>query len=139
MWKWAIECGQGKAWLYYVFAICQWLPTNHRMNYTKDEIYQHCNFCFLNAPDGMDHILQCPALRKEHLHLKEELKTKFIQWNIPYSSVPRKCREVETRCRWSAAAQKKFAPQITDSRINIITKDCWCSNTHKQFVSTSVI
>ena len=30
VWKWSIEKGDGAAWLYFIFAICQWLPTNHR-------------------------------------------------------------------------------------------------------------
>ena len=36
VWKWSVESGQGKSWLYFIFAICQWLPTNHRMNYKNE-------------------------------------------------------------------------------------------------------
>ena len=29
VWKWAIERGEGAAWIYFIFAVSQWLPTNH--------------------------------------------------------------------------------------------------------------
>ena len=33
VWRWSVESGKGKAWLYFIFGVCQWLPTNYRMNY----------------------------------------------------------------------------------------------------------
>jgi len=32
VWKWSVEKGEGQAWLYFIFGICQWLPTQHRLN-----------------------------------------------------------------------------------------------------------
>jgi hypothetical protein len=37
VWKWSVECGIGRAWLFYIFGICQWLPTNYRINYHNPE------------------------------------------------------------------------------------------------------
>ena len=64
VWKWSVESGKGKAWLYFIFAICQWLPTNYRMNYQLDDPRKRCNLCLCNSMDTMDHLLQCPALAK---------------------------------------------------------------------------
>jgi len=32
VWHQAIEKGDGRAWLYFIFGICQWLPTQYRIN-----------------------------------------------------------------------------------------------------------
>jgi hypothetical protein len=64
VWKWSIEIGDGAAWIYFIFAICQWLPTNHRINYTKDELSRKCNLCLCNEVEKMDHLLCCPGLIK---------------------------------------------------------------------------
>jgi ribonuclease HI len=61
-WKWSVERGTGEAWLYFVFGICQWLPTNHRLNKGKDETLRRCTLCLCNIPEKMDHLLKCPAL-----------------------------------------------------------------------------
>jgi len=28
VWKWSVESGAGRAWLFFIFGVCQWLPTN---------------------------------------------------------------------------------------------------------------
>jgi hypothetical protein len=96
VWKWSVESGKGKAWLYFIFGVCQWLPTNYRMNYFLDTQRKHCNLCLCNSLDTMDHLLQCPALAKEQILLKETVDTKFKVWDIPYSSTPQKSREQES-------------------------------------------
>jgi len=76
VWKWSAESGNGNAWIYFIFAICQWLPTNHRMNFTKDES-RKCNLCLCGVVEKMDHLLRCPALVKQHLQLKERREGKI--------------------------------------------------------------
>src|SRR6185437_3820642 len=97
VWKWSVESGKGKAWLYFVFAICQWLPTNYRMNYSLDGPRKICNLCLCNSMDTMDHLLQCPALAKEHLNLKQQVDAKLKFLDIPYASAPTKPRDHELR------------------------------------------
>jgi len=46
VWKWAIERGEGRAWLYFIFGICQWLPVNHRTHY-KESSGRDRERCFL--------------------------------------------------------------------------------------------
>ena len=35
-WKWAIERVDGRAWVYFIFLVCDWLPTNLRRNKHSD-------------------------------------------------------------------------------------------------------
>ena len=51
VWKWSVESGKGKAWLYFIFGVCQWLPTNYRMNYFLDTPRKQCNLCLCNSLD----------------------------------------------------------------------------------------
>ena len=136
VWKWSTESGNGDAWLYFIFAICQWLPTNHRMNYTKEESLRKCNLCLSSAVEKMDHLLCCPALVKEHLQLKDDVKQKLRLWDVPYSSIPFKSRELEFRARWRAAARERVSPSITNARLDILTSAYWRSNITKPLVST---
>jgi hypothetical protein len=65
VWKWSVESGNGKTWLYFIFAICQWLPTNDRFNH-DDAFKRQCHLCLTGAKDGLEHILVCPALAAEN-------------------------------------------------------------------------
>ena len=49
----------GNAWLFYVFAVCGWLPTNYR----RSKGTARANFCFLctgNVPETPRHLLLLP-------------------------------------------------------------------------------
>ena len=72
----------------------------------------------------MDHLLICPALTSEHVKLREGMKMKFTQWDIPFALIPLKSYEVETRINWRAAALKAF-PSVSKSRVDILTKAYW--------------
>src|SRR5271170_4445954 len=76
-WKWSVETGKGRCWLYFIFGVCQWLPTNYRMNYHLDNSRKRCNLSLCNSLDTIDHLLQCPALAKEQIQLKEKITAKF--------------------------------------------------------------
>ena len=47
VWEKAIKIGDGHLWLYFIFAICQWLPTNHRLFYQDKSPFQRdrCQLC----------------------------------------------------------------------------------------------
>jgi hypothetical protein len=85
----------------------------------------------------MDHLLQCPALAKEQILLKEEVNAKFKFWGIPYSSFPQKSREEELRNQWRFAARKHFPPAtVSDFKLNLFSKGFYQVNRSKQFIST---
>ena len=84
----------------------------------------------------MNHLLLCPALLNEHLVMKEEMKSKFSQWNIPLSSIPLHSREQKTCNRLFIATREKTLPSISDSRLHNLTKAYWKANRFKQHIST---
>ena len=89
------------------------------------------------TPRTMEHLLLCPALVKEHLHLKQQLDAKLIFWGIPYSSTPTTPRDRELRNRWRSAARELFTPDdISDSRLEILLKGFYKTNKSKPFIST---
>ena len=137
VWRWAVETGQGKAWLYFVFAICQWLPTNYRMSYFLGDLEKRCKLCLCNSADTMEHLLVCPALATEHLLLKEEMKLKLHLWDIPYSSMSMNSYENDSRMQWHRAAREKFSlATLPAFRLDLLTKGYWKANSNKQFIST---
>jgi hypothetical protein len=137
VWKWALETGKGKSWLYYIMAVCQWLPTNYRMNYHRDVSLKSCNFCLGNSLDTMDHLLRCPALAKEQVHLKEQVVSKFDFWDIPYASVPQKPRELILRTHWRFLARQKFSSTvISDLRLDLLINGFYKANSAKHFISS---
>ena len=137
VWKWAVESGVGKSWLYFIFAVCQWLPTNYRMNYHHDMTLKQCNLCLGGSLDTMDHLLQCPALAKEQHHLKEVITAKFNFWEIPFSCIPQKSHEQDLRNRCRLAARQHFPSSIiSDSKLDLLAKGFYKYNSKKQFIST---
>jgi len=71
VWKWSTECGIGRAWLFYIFGICQWLPTNYRINYHNSDETKKCSLCLSGVPETLDHLLRCPALVEMHILCKQ--------------------------------------------------------------------
>jgi hypothetical protein len=138
VWKWAVESGKGNAWLYYIVAVCQWLPTNYRMNYNNRDISsKYCNLCLGNSLDTMDHLLRCPALAKEQIRLKENVIQRFNFWAIPYASIPQKQRELVLRNQWRSLARQHFSSAvIPDLRLDLLTSGFYKANSSIQFIST---
>src|SRR6185436_5156388 len=98
VWKWAITSGIGDSWIFFIFAVCQWLPTNHRLYYnSSDPDASKCKLCLRNESENMEHILICPALAEEHFQLKSEITKKMVDWKIPYCSRNFISREHVTR------------------------------------------
>ena len=56
IWEDSIKSGDGGMWLYFIFAVCQWLPTNHRVFYgNKSE--RHPEYCQLCLQSGTEDLL----------------------------------------------------------------------------------
>ena len=84
VWKWAIERGEGKAWLYYIFGICQWLPLNHRTHY-NEKSGRGLEKCFLfltNSVESQAHLYQCPALNQEQSDINVAVSLVFKKWKL---------------------------------------------------------
>ena len=140
VWNWSIQAGDGKAWLYFIFAACQWLPTNHRLFYKDKSEYRRdkCALCL-----SSDIILVCPALRDVQCDLRSSVQNKFEEWSIPLAK--RKIVPVEEKrkdnwfCRTRAIIATETGPGITEaisseSLVDIIEDYCR-TNQYKQFIS----
>ena len=137
VWKWATESGAGRAWLYFIFGICQWLPTNYRINYEKSDEMKRCSLCLSRTMETMDHLLCCPALMEEHVHLRQVVKSKLEYWQIPFSNLPFVSREHGLRIKWKAAAREKFSSEaVSSTQLDTLTHGFWKTNQTKQFIST---
>src|SRR5579871_747590 len=63
--NWSIERAEGKAWIFFIFAICDWLPLNYRIHSHSNDIPKTlCCLCQGNTPETTEHLFTCPALRR---------------------------------------------------------------------------
>ena len=90
VWKWCIEVGDGQAWIYFIFAVCQWLPTNHRLYYESKSAQgpNKCHFCLLHATEDMMHMWSCPAFAKERENLRIAVNAALVRWDLPFAEKP---------------------------------------------------
>ena len=98
VWHWAVERGEGQAWVYFIFAVCQWLPTNYRINaHQNKEEKTKCLLCLADKVENMEHLLTCPALVAEHLQLQAEVEEKLRICQFPFIGKLVESRENKTR------------------------------------------
>jgi hypothetical protein len=63
IWEDSIKSGDGGMWLYFIFAVCQWLPTNHRVFYgNKSERHpEYCQLCLQSGTEDIRHDAHLPC------------------------------------------------------------------------------
>ena len=61
----ANDYNDGNLWLFYVYLIANWLPTNYRRAKISQQFNRACECCTGNRLETFNHFLQCPALEKE--------------------------------------------------------------------------
>ena len=100
VWKWAIAAGEGQAWLYFIFAVCQWLPTNYRVHYADESGYERtrCNLCLTDSKEDLAHLLVCPALAAEQELLIRVTLEKLKDCEVPWAREAIETLETRT-CR----------------------------------------
>lgn len=135
VWKWAVESGNGRSWLYYIFGVCQWLPTNHRINYSNSEEQKRCSLCLSGSQETLEHLLRCPALIEHHISIKTTLQSAFEEWRIPYCHLPLFSRRYELQSIWKNATQKSSL-RVPPPRLDILTYEFWKINQAKPCLST---
>ncbi len=83
VWSWAVSRNEGKAWLFWIFAISDWLPTNFRLH-RRDGKSQICDLCQSDSVEDIRHLFSCPATATEQNNLRMDLEYTMAKWNIPY-------------------------------------------------------
>jgi len=135
VWKWAIEKGDGEAWLYFIFGVCQWLPTRYRLGKQgskdvkndkkekkemkeknlQDPQWQKCLLCQSYLIEDMPHLWVCPATAKEQVILQLQAD-KFIQDSLLFSD--NKMEPRQFRLRRNMAVSRPIASSIQRSTPN---------------------
>ena len=138
VWEKAIRLGDGGLWLYYIFAVCQWLPTNHRSLYNVQTI-PNLEICVMGEVEDTKHtMLTCPALIAPREQLNKSLQRKLVQWRLPFAECSiqfqRKLCE-----RWTTKAWKELNGvfDISQDRLRILARDFWTANMKKSTIPSA--
>ena len=131
VWHWSIQAGDGRAWVYFIFAVCQWLPTNHRLFYEDKSPYCRdiCHLCSLGEIEDMEHLWKCPAFDKERLNLRSSILAKIAQWKLPFSNWSVGGSEDRILKRLISFCQQE--DQLSLERRKILALDFWKTNNQK--------
>ena len=132
VWKWAIEEGKGSAWIYYIFAICQWLPNNHRVHYSESvsSDLQKCKLCLMNVVEDTNHIFSCPALLSEQMNLHAQMEAKLRSWKVLLAEKQIESLEHRTCRIWfkTASTASLRLVMILNTKKPYHPKDCGLSS-----------
>src|ERR1700733_7772660 len=126
---WSIERTEGKAWIFFVFAACDWLPTNYRIHCHSDKSKTKCNLCQGNAIETTEHLFVCPALKAEQNSLREHIDVTFKKWVIPYSALGHLPGST-TKCQWIKMLQSKLSKNrkaltLSNEKMQQLVEDYW--------------
>src|SRR6185503_6220856 len=138
VWRWAIERGEGRAWLYFIFGICQWLPVNHRTHYNESSGrgLERCFLCLTNTIEDATHLYQCPALAREHSEINMAATQVLRKWKIFGAECPiptqrlKICKDWEDRARISP-----IFSTLHPGRLSFILEMYWGANHMKPNLS----
>jgi ribonuclease HI len=139
--NWSIKRNEGKAWMFFIFAVCDWLPLNHRIhNHGNDKQKTLCNLCQSNAAETTEHLFSCPALREEQNAVREEMDGVFKKWSIPYSALGH-LPGLSVKSQWINMLQKKLSINkksltLSGEKMQQLVEDYWTANRnnrHKAF------
>ena len=138
VWQWAVKKGDGRAWVYFILGICQWLPTAHRLHgYLNDRTKSQCCLCLSGAEETLEHILVCPALANEHFGLKYMTLQKLQELQFPFSAATPKLKLTTCQTKFKDLATPIcLRAGIPQARIERIIKDYCVTNHNKPFLST---
>src|SRR5579872_546253 len=129
--NWSIERAEGKAWIFFIFAICDWLPLNYRVHsHSNDTPKTLCCLCQGNAPETTEHLFTGPALREEHNTLRERTDRIFKKWSIPYSALGH-LPNLNIKNQWVSILQKKLSKNQKSLTLSG-EKMYWTANKHNR-------
>ena len=134
VWKWSIEANDGKAWIYFIFATCQWLPVNRRTFYNDKSPYgrQKCQLCLSGEQETIEHMWKCPAFASEQVIVKNSIKEKLIKLNLPFAKkqLPNQVDKMaEIVFEKNVDLLRKHNPNyISKERFKRMARDFWSTN-----------
>ena len=138
VWEAAILNGDGRAWVYFIFSICQWLPTNGCL-YRKlpsDRTSTACFLCLGNKTETMEHLLVCPALITELRNLQQTTQKILTECKFPFASFSIQSRRRKIIESWISAGSYLFQESSLKPKLVHMASDFFSANEHKQFIGT---
>ena len=122
--------------MYFIFAVCQWLPTNHRV-YRKlpgCEEKVMCLLCLGRKEETVDHLLSCPALKVETDQLKCTMQKILQDANFPFASLILPAWSKNVVNKWVFGAQHLISTTLPPSKLERMAWDFYHANKNKQFI-----
>ena len=136
VWKASILKEEGSAWVYYIFAICQWLPTNYRLfSKIPDSLPKTlCLLCQSRKVETVDHMLSCPALASEMNTMRSSLQAVLVSCNFPYAVFPMESPKYKIVQNWIAACSHHVVSDFPRARLELLVWDFFNANNDKQSI-----
>jgi hypothetical protein len=137
VWKASILKEQGGAWVYYIFAICQWLPTNYRLfsKIPNSLPKTLCLLCQSRRVETVDHMLMCPALTSEMDALRSSAQTILASCKFPYAVFPMESTKQKIVQNWRAACSLQVTKKdFPSAQLDLLVWDFFNANKDKQSV-----
>lgn len=126
----AHEYNKGDLWLFYVFAVCNWLPTNYRRSKGVDRD-GFCQLCTGNVMETQKHLLQCPALLPSIQKLQNKAAS-FLDKLLQGNSINDPQEDFVTQ---TVAYLRRFF--VRDAREGLLITDAKLFQLVRMFVSTN--
>jgi len=136
VWQSAILKGEGSAWVYFIFAVCQWLPTNYSL-YRKiqsDRSRTSCVLCLSNTAETVDHLLVCPALASEAKHLRDSTARVLFECKFPFVSMIMQNSNARIVDNFMIASKDLPSKNRSGDTIGRLAWDFLSANEHEQFI-----
>jgi hypothetical protein len=141
--KWSIERADGRAWIFFIFGICDWLPLNFRMHkHDKNQNLTNtlCRLCQSNTPETVEHLFNCPAFRDEQNDIRQGIDETLKKWSVPYTALGH-LPGFTLKSQWIKMLQKKLSKNqksltLSNEKMQQMVEDYWTtnkSNRHKSF------
>ena len=135
IWKSSLQRMDGNAWIYFVFAICNHLPTNSQKFKFLNPEKMSCNLCQTNQIEDVHHVFTCPALSSRHNNLRNAMDDTLKKWNLPYCNVGQ-LPEMNIKELWFRTLKPTFTEhyvyhpslRLTESYLWQLIDDYWQGN-----------
>ena len=126
-------------WIYFIFAVCQWLPTNHRLFYGDTSPFRRdrCQLCSMGSKEDIHHTMfLCPALDTPRQQLHNAVQGALEKWKLPFSNL-----QVDLKGKTIAYFRKiseMFETKVPKDRLSILANDFWKVNSQKPNVPRAI-
>src|SRR5271156_1666557 len=118
--------------IFFIFAVCDWLPLNYRVHSHSNDQMIKCNLCQGRTSETTEHIFLCPAMREEQNLLRERIDETFRKWSLPYCSLGNP-PGYSMKTQWMQILQRKLSAKrksltLSGEKMQQLVEDYWAAN-----------